>query len=189
MVIEVAKSGPLLEISDLAVSFGTVSAVKRVSLRLDRGETLALVGESGSGKSVSALSILQLLPYPHAHHPTGSIRFRDQELIGAPPETMRQIRGDQIAMVFQEPMTSLNPLHSIEQQIGETLELHKGLRGAALRARILDLLALVGLPDAAQRLNALPQVASKDTSGTRRPPHAIVPRYHGGAPSIGVGAW
>jgi len=160
MVIEVAKSGPLLEISDLAVSFGTVSAVKRVSLRLDRGETLALVGESGSGKSVSALSILQLLPYPHAHHPTGSIRFRGQELIGAPPETMRQIRGDQIAMVFQEPMTSLNPLHSIEQQIGETLELHKGLRGAALRTRILDLLALVGLPDAAQRLNALPHELS-----------------------------
>lgn len=160
MVTEVAKSGPLLEISDLAVSFATVSAVKRVSLRLDRGETLALVGESGSGKSVSALSILQLLPYPHAHHPTGSIRFRGQELIGAPPQTMRQIRGDQIAMVFQEPMTSLNPLHSIEQQVGETLELHKGLRGAALRDRILELLALVGLPDAAQRLNALPHELS-----------------------------
>ncbi|MFZ1492193.1 MAG: ABC transporter ATP-binding protein [Candidatus Competibacter denitrificans] len=160
MPIEAPTTVPLLEISDLAVSFGAHSAVKRVSFRLDRGETLALVGESGSGKSVSALSIMQLLPYPHAHHPAGSIRLRGQEIIGAMPEIMRQIRGDQIAMVFQEPMTSLNPLHSIEQQIGETLELHKGLRGAALRARILELLALVGLPDAAQRLNALPHELS-----------------------------
>ncbi|MER2527370.1 MAG: ABC transporter ATP-binding protein [Candidatus Competibacter denitrificans] len=160
MPIEAPTTVPLLEISDLAVSFGTHSAVKRVSFRLNRGETLALVGESGSGKSVSALSIMQLLPYPHAHHPAGSIRLRGQEIIGAAPETMRQIRGDQIAMVFQEPMTSLNPLHSIEQQIGETLELHKGLRGAVLRARILELLALVGLPDAAQRLNALPHELS-----------------------------
>ena len=160
MPIEAPTTVPLLEISDLAVSFGAHSAVKQVSFRLNRGETLALVGESGSGKSVSALSIMQLLPYPHAHHPAGSIRLRGQEIIGAAPETMRQIRGDQIAMVFQEPMTSLNPLHSIEQQIGETLELHKGLRGAALRARILELLALVGLPDAAQRLNALPHELS-----------------------------
>lgn len=160
MPIEAPTTVPLLEISDLAVSFGAHSAVKQVSFRLNRGETLALVGESGSGKSVSALSIMQLLPYPHAHHPAGSIRLRGQEIIGAAPETMRQIRGDQIAMVFQEPMTSLNPLHSIEQQIGETLELHKGLRGAALRARILELLALVGLPDAGQRLNALPHELS-----------------------------
>ncbi|MGB4947596.1 MAG: ABC transporter ATP-binding protein [Candidatus Competibacter denitrificans] len=160
MPIEAPTTVPLLEISDLAVSFGAHSAVKQVSFRLNRGETLALVGESGSGKSVSALSIMQLLPYPHAHHPAGSIRLRGQEIIGAMPEIMRQIRGDQIAMVFQEPMTSLNPLHSIEQQIGETLELHKGLRGAALRARILELLALVGLPDAAQRLNALPHELS-----------------------------
>jgi microcin C transport system ATP-binding protein len=160
MPIEAPTTVPLLEISDLAVSFGAHSAVKQVSFHLNRGETLALVGESGSGKSVSALSIMQLLPYPHAHHPAGSIRLRGQEIIGAAPETMRQIRGDQIAMVFQEPMTSLNPLHSIEQQIGETLELHKGLRGAALRARILELLSLVGLPDAAQRLNALPHELS-----------------------------
>ena len=153
-------SAPLLEIVDLAVSFGTTLAVKQVSLTLQRGETLALVGESGSGKSVSALSILQLLPYPHAHHPGGSIRLRGEELLGAAPARLREIRGNQIAMVFQEPMTSLNPLHSIEQQIGETLTLHKGLRGSRRRARILELLNLVGLSDAAHRLNALPHELS-----------------------------
>ena len=151
---------PLLEIQDLSVSFGTTPAVKQLSLTLDRGETLALVGESGSGKSVSALSILQLLPYPHARHPSGSIRLRGEELLGAAPTRLREIRGNQIAMVFQEPMTSLNPLHSIEKQIGETLRLHKGLSGARLRARIVELLDLVGLPDAAQRLNALPHELS-----------------------------
>ncbi|MBL8258390.1 MAG: ATP-binding cassette domain-containing protein, partial [Candidatus Competibacteraceae bacterium] len=160
MSAELSETAPLLEVRDLSVSFGALAAVKRVSFALDRGETLALVGESGSGKSVTALSILQLLPYPHAHHPGGSIRLRGQELVGAPPERMRQIRGDQIAMVFQEPMTSLNPLHSIEKQIGETLELHKGLRGGRLRARILELLDWVGLPDAARRLNALPHELS-----------------------------
>ena len=160
MSVEVPEEVPLLEIRDLAVSFGALPAVKRISMTLNRGETLALVGESGSGKSVTALSILQLLPYPHARHPGGSIRLRGQELLGAPPERMREIRGAQIAMVFQEPMTSLNPLHAIEQQVGETLELHKGLRGDALRARILELLELVGLPAAAQRLNALPHELS-----------------------------
>jgi len=153
-------SAPLLEIRDLAVSFGATLAVKQVSLTLQRGETLALVGESGSGKSVSALSILQLLPYPHAHHPGGSIRLRGEELLGAAPARLREIRGNQIAMVFQEPMTSLNPLHSIEKQIGETLTLHKGLSGSQRRARILQLLNLVGLPDAAHRLNALPHELS-----------------------------
>ena len=151
---------PLLEIGDLSVSFGALPAVRQVSFALHRGETLALVGESGSGKSVSALSILQLLPYPHAHHPGGSIRLGGEELLGAAPARLREIRGNQIAMVFQEPMTSLNPLHSIEKQIGETLTLHKGLSGAERRARILELLDLVGLPDAAQRLNALPHELS-----------------------------
>ena len=112
---------PLLEVRDLAVAFGATTAVKQVSFTLERGQTLALVGESGSGKSVSALSILQLLPYPHARHPGGSIRLRGEELIGAAPVRLREVRGNQIAMVFQEPMTSLNPLHSIEKQIGETL--------------------------------------------------------------------
>ncbi len=117
---EVTESTPLLEVRDLSVSFGATPAVKQVSFTLHRGETLALVGESGSGKSVSALSLLQLLPYPHARHPGGSIRLRSEELLGAAPARLREIRGNQIAMVFQEPMTSLNPLHSIEKQIGET---------------------------------------------------------------------
>ena len=151
---------PLLEVRDLSVSFGATTAVKQVSFTLERGQTLALVGESGSGKSVSALSILQLLPYPHARHPGGSIRLRGEELIAAAPARLREVRGNQIAMVFQEPMTSLNPLHSIEKQIGETLWLHKGLSGAELRARIVELLDLVGLPDAAHRLNALPHELS-----------------------------
>ena len=154
------ESIPLLDVRDLSVAFGALSAVKRVSFSLERGKTLALVGESGSGKSVSALSILQLLPYPHARHPGGSIRLRGEELLGAAPARLREVRGNQIAMVFQEPMTSLNPLHSIEKQISETLILHKGLTGARLRARILELLDLVGLPDAAQRLNALPHELS-----------------------------
>ncbi len=160
MKAEVAEMAPLLEIRDLSVSFGALPAVKRVSFALNRGETLALVGESGSGKSVSALSILQLLPYPHARHPGGSIRLRGEELLGAAPGRLREVRGNQIAMVFQEPMTSLNPLHSIEKQIGETLWLHKGLSGAKRRLRILELLDLVGLPDAAHRLNALPHELS-----------------------------
>jgi microcin C transport system ATP-binding protein len=151
---------PLLEVRDLSVSFGATPAVKQVSFTLQRGETLALVGESGSGKSVSALSLLQLLPYPHARHPGGSIRLRGEELLGAMPARLREIRGNQIAMVFQEPMTSLNPLHSIEKQIGETLWLHKGLSGARLKARIVELLDGVGLPDAAHRLNALPHELS-----------------------------
>ena len=154
------ESTPLLEVRDLSVAFGATPAVRQVSFTLNRGETLALVGESGSGKSVSALSLLQLLPYPHARHPGGSIRLRGEELLGAAPARLREIRGNQIAMVFQEPMTSLNPLHSIEKQIGETLLLHKGLRGAKLKARIVELLELVGLPDAAHRLNALPHELS-----------------------------
>ena len=154
------ESLSLLEVHNLSVAFGATPAVKQVSFTLNRGETLALVGESGSGKSVSALSILQLLPYPHARHPGGSIRLRGEELLGATPARLREVRGNQIAMVFQEPMTSLNPLHSIEKQIGETLLLHKRLSGARLRARIRELLDLVGLPDAAQRLNALPHELS-----------------------------
>ena len=158
--VSAATTPPLLDVRDLSVFFGAAPAVTQVSFTLDRGETLALVGESGSGKSVSALSLLQLLPYPHAHHPGGSIRLRGEELLGAAPARLREVRGNQIAMVFQEPMTSLNPLHSIEKQISETLWLHKGLRGARLRARIRELLELVGLPDAAQRLNALPHELS-----------------------------
>jgi microcin C transport system ATP-binding protein len=151
---------PLLTIKDLSVKFADVTAVKDVSFTLDRGETMALVGESGSGKSVTALSILQLLPYPRASHPSGSIIFDGQEMVGAKERTLRKIRGNRISMIFQEPMTSLNPLHNIEKQVGEVLLLHKGLRGAKARARILELLDLVGIPDPASRLKALPHELS-----------------------------
>ncbi|MBL8691515.1 MAG: ABC transporter ATP-binding protein [Rhodospirillaceae bacterium] len=154
----------LLEVRDLSVTFrtqvATVEAVKRVSFTLDKGETLALVGESGSGKSVTALSVLQLLPYPIASHPSGSIRFAGQELVGAKPDELMRVRGDRITMVFQEPMTSLNPLHTVERQIGEILALHKGMSGAAARARIVELLHLVGIADGERRLDSFPHQLS-----------------------------
>jgi microcin C transport system ATP-binding protein len=157
-------TAPLLRIHDLAVSFetpgATVHAVRRVSIDLDAGETLALVGESGSGKSVTALSILQLLPYPIARHPSGSICFRDTELLGAPERVLRRVRGDRIAMIFQEPMTSLNPLHTLEKQVDEVLLVHKSLTRRAARARTLELLRLVGLSDAERRLGAYPHQLS-----------------------------
>ncbi|MBL8702814.1 MAG: ABC transporter ATP-binding protein [Alphaproteobacteria bacterium] len=160
-------AAPLLEVRDLSVTFDvgrgrTVTAVDRVSFTLDRGETLALVGESGSGKSVTALSILQLLPYPLAKHPAGSsIRFQGRELVGAGEAALREVRGNRIAMVFQEPMTSLNPLHTIERQIGEALVIHKGLSGPAARARIIELLKLVGMgAQAEKRLDAYPHQLS-----------------------------
>jgi microcin C transport system ATP-binding protein len=154
------KAEYLLDVSNLAVRFGSVDAVRSVSFRMQRGETLALVGESGSGKSVTAMSILQLLPYPRATHPAGSILFDGQEMIGAPERTLRQIRGNRIAMIFQEPMTSLNPLHNVEKQVGEVLLLHKGLRGAKARDRIIELLDLVGIPDPKSRLRSLPHELS-----------------------------
>jgi microcin C transport system ATP-binding protein len=158
-------SGPrLLEIRDLSVSFGSgeheVRAVRGVSFALEAGETLALVGESGSGKSVTALSIVQLLPYPHARHPSGSIRFRGEELVGATERTLRDVRGDRVGMIFQEPMTSLNPLHTIEKQVGEALVFHKGMSRQAARARTIELLELVGLSEAAKRLGAFPHQLS-----------------------------
>ena len=150
----------LLEIENLFVTFGhgdrAVEAVRGVSFHIDKGETVALVGESGSGKSVTALSVMQLLPYPLAHHPRGSIKFNSQELIGLPDNQMRGLRGDQIAMIFQEPLNSLNPLHSIEKQIAEVLFLHKKLSFAKARARVVELLTLVGLEEAITRLDALP---------------------------------
>ncbi|HVO26952.1 MAG TPA: ABC transporter ATP-binding protein [Candidatus Margulisiibacteriota bacterium] len=148
----------------MRVRFGAgpaaVEAVRGVSFSIRRGETLALVGESGSGKSVTALSILQLLPYPLASHPSGSIRFQGRELVGADTTTMRAIRGDRIAMIFQEPMTSLNPLHTIERQVDETLLLHKGLDRQAARARTLELLHLVGIEEPDRRLGAYPHELS-----------------------------
>jgi microcin C transport system ATP-binding protein len=151
---------PLLQVRDLSVRFGEFEAVKHVSFDIARGETLALVGESGSGKSVTALSVLQLLPYPLASHPNGSIKFHGDEMVNVPPTALQRLRGNRIAMVFQEPMTSLNPLHTIERQINEVLFLHKHLNKAAARARTLELLQLVGLPDAGKRLDAYPHQLS-----------------------------
>jgi len=151
----------LLDIRDLTVAFGGNAAVRGVSFDIWPGETVALVGESGSGKSVTALSVLQLLPYPQARHgPGSSVLWKGQELMGAPEPTLRRIRGNEIAIIFQEPMTSLNPLHTVERQIGEILALHKGLRGDVARARTLELLDLVGIPDAAARLGAFPHQLS-----------------------------
>jgi microcin C transport system ATP-binding protein len=155
---------PLLAVRDLSVAFhqdgATTLAVDRVSFTLDKGETLAIVGESGSGKSVTALSVVQLLPYPAASHPSGEILFKGRDLMGAGEAAMRKVRGADITMVFQEPMTSLNPLHTVERQIGEILAIHRGLSGRAARARVLELLDQVGIKDAAARLGAFPHQLS-----------------------------
>ena len=116
---------------------------------------MALVGESGSGKSVSALSILKLLPYPAAHHPSGSFRFKGEELLSLAERQMRRVRGNDITIIFQEPMTSLNPLHTIEKQLAEILSLHQGIGGEKARARIIELLTQVGIPDPESRLRAI----------------------------------
>src|SRR5881392_3309583 len=155
-----AINQPLLDVRDLSVAFGASVAVDRISFSIKRGECVALVGESGSGKSVSALSILKLLPYPTASHPSGSIRFRGRELLSAAENEMREIRGSDISIIFQEPMTSLNPLHTIEAQIGEILFLHNGIRGAMARTRTLQLLNQVGIPDPETRLQSYPHQLS-----------------------------
>ncbi|MFC6340051.1 dipeptide ABC transporter ATP-binding protein [Pseudomonas sp. CCM 7891] len=152
-------SDNLIEIRDLCVAFSGQTVVRNLCLDVRPGECLALVGESGSGKSVTAHSILQLLPEAGAEI-TGSIRYRGQELLGANASALQKLRGNRIAMIFQEPMTSLNPLHSIEKQIGETLLLHKGLGGHAAQARILELLELVGLQKPKERLKAYPHQLS-----------------------------
>jgi microcin C transport system ATP-binding protein len=155
----------LLQVNQLSVHFHSpsqapVEAVDHVSFSLDQGETLALVGESGSGKSVSALSILGLLPYPLATHPSGSILFEGQELLNAPEADLRKIRGHDIGMIFQEPMTALNPLHTIEKQIAEPLLIHKGMTKIQAKNRVVELLNLVGFPDGVNRLNAYPHQLS-----------------------------
>lgn len=152
---------PLLSVHDLSVSFGkNPPVVKGVSFQIEKGETLALVGESGSGKSVTALSVLQLLNYPYASHPSGSVCFEDRELIGANDYILRDFRGNRAAMIFQEPMTSLNPLHTIEKQVGETMIVHGSRTKEQAQERTLELLRMVGLRDADRRLNALPHELS-----------------------------
>jgi microcin C transport system ATP-binding protein len=158
------ETSPLLSVEDLSVAFrqngAEVVAVDRVSFHVKPGETVALVGESGSGKSVTALSLLRLLNYPAASHPSGRVLFEGQDLLAMREDEIRRVRGNDITMVFQEPMTSLNPLHTIEQQVGEILALHRGLSGRAARARTLELLKLVGIRGAESRLGAYPHQLS-----------------------------
>lgn len=151
----------LLDISDLTIAFDNgPNVVENVSLSLAKGEIVALVGESGSGKSVTALSILRLLDERHVRYPSGRIQFHDQNLLDIEPKPLRQIRGRQISMIFQEPMTSLNPLHTIEKQISETLALHRGLRNQQARDRCVELLELVGISNATERLGSYPHQLS-----------------------------
>ena len=155
---------PLLTVKDLSIAFGAgerqVLAVDRISFSIKRGETLALVGESGSGKSATALSVMKLLPYPAASHPSGQVMFKGQDLLSLSERKIREIRGADITIIFQEPMTSLNPLHTIERQIGEILLLHRGMTGAPARARILELLTQVGIPNPETRLKSYPHQMS-----------------------------
>ena len=157
-------TSPLLSVRDLSVAFSQggeqALAVDHVSFDIAEGETLALVGESGSGKSVSALSVLKLLPYPSASHPSGQILFRGDDLLAKDEKSLRRVRGNKITMIFQEPMTSLNPLHTIEDQIGEVLALHQGVTGEQARKRILELLNEVGIRDPEKRLDSYPHQLS-----------------------------
>ncbi|MDR6081101.1 microcin C transport system ATP-binding protein [Agrobacterium sp. SORGH_AS440] len=155
---------PLLSVRDLSVAFhqggATSVAVDHVSFDLMSGEVVALVGESGSGKSVTANSILKLLPYPAASHPSGQILFDGKDMLTLPERSLRAVRGNDITMIFQEPMTSLNPLHTIERQIGEILELHQAITGSEARERTLELLRQVGIREPEKRLKAYPHELS-----------------------------
>ncbi len=158
------SGAPLLSVRDLSVAFTqggkTSTAVDHISFDIMPGETVALVGESGSGKSVTALSVLKLLAYPAASHPSGQILFNGKDLLSASEPDLRRVRGNEVTMIFQEPMTSLNPLHVIEDQIGEVLKLHQGMSNSAARARTLELLQQVGIREAEKRLKAYPHQLS-----------------------------
>jgi microcin C transport system ATP-binding protein len=155
---------PLLSVRDLSVAFTQGAretlAVDRVSFDVARGETVALVGESGSGKSVSALSVLKLLPYPAASHPSGQVLFEGEDLLAKSEKALRRVRGNQVTMIFQEPMTSLNPLHTIEQQIGEVLKIHQGMGDRQAHERTVELLLEVGIREPEKRLGAYPHQLS-----------------------------
>jgi microcin C transport system ATP-binding protein len=155
-----AMTDRVLDVDNLSVKFGDTTVVDGASFYLDAGEIVALVGESGSGKSVSALSVLQLLPYPQASHPNGSILLHGEEMLGASKADLQAIRGGEVGMIFQEPMTSLNPLHTVGKQIGETLRVHKGLTRGESRNKALDLLERVQLPDPNGKLDAYPHQLS-----------------------------
>jgi len=159
-----SDSTKLLDVRNLSVNFTSdeseVEAVRGVSFSLNRGDTVALVGESGSGKTVSALSVMRLLPYPAASHPTGQIYFKGRDVLQLPLTEMQKLRGRDIGMIFQEPMSSLNPLHRVEKQIGEVLKVHHGMSDSKARERVLELLDKVGIPDPETRLNAYPHQLS-----------------------------
>jgi microcin C transport system ATP-binding protein len=159
----VSDLAPLVEVRDLSIAFAQGGerkvVVDRVSFTLEKGRALALVGESGSGKTVTAQAIVRLLPRPAASYPTGEILFRGRDVLKMPDGELRDMRGSAVTMVFQEPMTSLNPLHPIEKQIGEIIALHQG-RAAATRQRIVELLAEVGIADPGERLGAYPHQLS-----------------------------
>ena len=163
-MIAVDAMTPLLSVRELSVAFRQgprqMLAVDKISFDLKKGETVALVGESGSGKSVTALSVMKLLPYPAASHPSGSVTFKGRELLNLPEHEIREVRGNDITIIFQEPMTSLNPLHTIEKQIGEIQLLHGGPTGAAARTRIIELLTQVGIPQPETRLASYPHQLS-----------------------------
>ena len=158
------QPAPLIEVRDLSVRFAGaepgVYAARNVSFDIKKGETVALVGESGSGKTVSALSILRLLPYPDASHPSGEIIFEGQDLLRVKESEIRRVRGNRISIIFQEPMTSLNPLHSVEKQVSEVLKIHHGMSNTAARKRTLELLTKVGIQNPESRLSAYPHQLS-----------------------------
>ena len=148
----------ILKIENLSVSFGKNDAVKNVSFGINKGETVALVGESGSGKSITALATVNLID--QAANISGSVKYCEKEIINSNSKDLRKIRGNDISFIFQEPMTSLNPLHTIERQLSESLKLHQGLKGPKVLEKILDLLAKVGIDEAHKRVTNYPHQLS-----------------------------